>query len=102
MSEVTRGEFDMLRDAVTTNARRIDAIDDHGTRGVVALQAQMLDLVKDVGKLEISLENHEKSHVEERKERQRSRRWMIGTAIAGLASMSAVIGLLIEVLMHVH
>lgn len=92
----------MLKEAVSNNARRIDSIDDHGTRGVVALQTQMLDLVKDVGKLEISLEKHEQSHVEERKDRQRARRWIIGTAIAGIASMSAVIGLLIEVLMHVH
>lgn len=101
-SDVTRGEFNLLREMVSTNQQRLDSIDDHGTRGVVSLQTQMLDLVKDVGKLELAMENHEKTHKDERKERDRNRKWFISTTIAGLMLLITILALLAEVLMHLH
>lgn len=101
-TDVTRGEFNLLKESVDRNERRIESIDDHGTRGVGVLQNQIVDLSKDVAKLEAALEHHEAGHKEERKERAKNRKWLIGVAIAGLGSMAAMISLLVEVLAHVH
>ena len=104
--DVTRGEFEMLKTAVDRAERRIDTIDEHGTRGVVGLQAQIVDLVKDVTELKSDLvkrfDAHDLVHKQEARDRVSARRWMVGTAVAGLASMAAVISMLVELMMHVH
>lgn len=101
-ADVTRGEFNLLKESVDRNERRIETIDDHGTRGVGVLQNQMLDLSKDVAKLEIALEHHELGHKEERNDRVRNRKWVLGAVIGGLASMATVISLLLELVLHAH
>lgn len=102
----TRGEFDLLKQMVVTGQTRLDNIDDHGTRGVTGLQAQMTEVVKDLAELKADVnarfEAHTRQHDQDRRERVTGRRWLIGTGIAGLMAMSAVAGLLVEVLMHVH
>lgn len=102
----TRREFDML-------VSRVDNIDRDGTRGVVAVQAQLTDAIKDVMELKSDMgsfkrdtavwfEKHSEHHEQEMKSRISSRRWMIGTAFAGMAAMATVLALLIQIVGSLH
>lgn len=102
----TRRELDMV-------IARVDSLDRDGTRGVLALQAQLTDAVKDVTELKADLtgfkkdtqkwfEKHGEQHDQDLKDRTSGRRWMIGTAIAGLLALAAVLTLLVQVFQSVH
>ena len=81
-------------------------MDRDGTRGVAVLQAQLTDLAKDMAELKGESRTwqqaHESQHQADAAERVSGRRWLVTTAIAGLASMAAAIGLLIDIAAHVH
>jgi len=83
---VSRREFEAL-------AQRVDWLDEHGTRGVGALQIQVTDLVKDVAKVEKGLEDHAAAHILESKERETQRRstvrWGVGLLCTILGTGSA-------------
>jgi hypothetical protein len=102
MTEVSRPEFDMLKDLVATGQNRMENIDIHGTRGVAVIQAQVTELIKDLTELKTTTESFQKSHDTEHKEEKRTRitgrRWLIGTAIAGTGVLGGIVGLLVEVL----
>lgn len=124
MSEITRGEFDLLKGMVERNASRTDDLDNHGTRGVGVIQSQLTDVIKDLAevkaetkaeladtKSEVStlrtemegrFDKHAKQHEDEVKARITARRWLIGIGIAGLASLAAVGGLLYDIMSHLH
>jgi len=112
MSEpyVTRREVDMLKTASDIEhariSTRLESMDDHGTRGVGTMQLQIVDLVKDVTELKTEMnarfEAHQKVHDQDHTERVAGRRWLIGTALAGLVAMVAVIGLLVDLVRTVH
>ncbi len=106
MDEVSRAEFDMLRQMVTATQGRLENIDDHGTRGITALTAQVTEIVKDVAALQSELtskfEAHVRLHEQDHRERISGRRWLIGTGFAGIGAMCAVIALLTEVLSRIH
>jgi hypothetical protein len=103
---VTRREFDMARQAADAEHLRLTQavrdIDSHGSRGVLQLQDQVTTLVRDVGKLEAALEHHENAHLAERTERARSRKWVIGTGIAALGLLIAILSLIAEIALHIH
>jgi hypothetical protein len=99
---ITRDEFGMLRDQVKETATRLDNIDATGTRGVVVLAAQVTDVIKDVAELRNELGKHEDKHVAEERARVTGRRWALGFAVAGFASMAAVISLLLDIAATVH
>jgi hypothetical protein len=99
---ITREEFGMLRDQVNANAGRLDSIDTTGTRGVAVLASQVTDVIKDVSELRNELGKHEEKHVAEERARVAGRRWALGFAVAGLASMATVIGLLLDIAATVH
>jgi hypothetical protein len=92
---LTRGEFAMLAARVDENARRLDAIDTSGTRGVGVLQMQITDLAKDFAA-------HEQKHEQAESKRVTGRRWAIGAAIAAVASMCAVLALLADIASHLR
>jgi hypothetical protein len=104
--DITRGEFDLLKEIVTGNQARMESIDVHGTRGVAVIQEQVTELIKDL--TELKVENtgwqagHALEHKQDKRDRVSGRRWLIGIGFAGLASMAAVIGLLEQVLAHIH
>lgn len=77
---VTRPEFEMLARRVEDNARRIEAIDQGGTRGVAVLQLQLTDLAKD-------LAAHEQQHNQLEARRVSGRRWAIALAVAAVAAI---------------
>lgn len=89
---VTRQEFDGL-------ANRVAWLDEHGTRGVGALQIQVTELAKDIAKVEASQENHQRQHTAEAQERTNSRRWLVASvlvpAIVALVSAVATISVVL-------
>lgn len=92
-------EVDILRE-------ELHRLDDHGTRGVGAIQAQLTDVVRDIIELKTEMngrfEAHQRIHDQDHRDRITGRRWLIGTAIAGLLAMVAIITLLLQILGHVH
>ncbi len=99
MTDITRGEFDMLSRMVSEGSHRIDAIDVSGTRGVGVLQQQITDLAKDVAGVTVRIDKHEEEHVREARARIVSRRWAVGM---GVAALSAVEGPLAYLIAHLH
>lgn len=86
---VTRGEFDLLKQIVTANQSRLEGIDQGGTKGVAVVQAQLLEVVKDLTELKADVnarfDAHLREHAQESADRTATRRWMIGTFLAALA-----------------
>lgn len=99
MTEVTRGEFEMLRQLAADNARRLEAIDVSGTRGVGVVQVQLTDLAKDLASLASRMDHHDKEHMQDQRDRAAGRRWMAGTVIGFLAAIEVPLGWLIA---HLH
>ena len=95
----TQREVDILREEV-------HRLDDHGSRGVGAIQAQLTDVVRDITELKAEMstrfEAHQRVHDQDHRDRVQGRRWLIGTAIAGLVAMAAALTLLVDILGHVH
>ena len=104
--EVTRGEFDLLKQMVTENQRRVESIDASGTKGVAVVQAQLTDLTKDVTRSEIEMNKrfdaHDLVHKQDARDRVSAKRWMVGTIIAFMMLLVAMLTILIQVLQHVH
>lgn len=102
MNEVTRDEFAMLREAVQTNAVRLDSI-DRGTGGVGALAVQLAEVVKDLAALKLDLDSFRKDHAwqhdQETRSRISARRWLIATVIAALTCIEVP---LFYVVAHLH
>jgi len=94
--QVSRGEFTMLANTVSENQRRLDMIDQSGTRGVGVLQVQITDLAKDIARLDLRLDGHEHEHEVERKERS-SARWKLAALVVAL--FAAIEGPLITLLL---
>lgn len=71
-------------------------------RGVTVLQQQVRELATDVAELKGQAvtwqQTHERTHLQDKRDRTSERHWMIGTAIAGLVALCTVIGLLITLL----
>jgi hypothetical protein len=100
-------DVDRLDRRIDANEQRIIALDEHGSRGVVSLQVQVTQLVKDVAKVSPSIDAlraevksqfalHEANHLAEESRRTSRIRWLVGTAltIGGLAG--GVIGHAVE------
>jgi hypothetical protein len=95
----SRREVDQLRAEMLR-------LDDHGGRGVIALQVQMVDLIKDVTEMKTDMNTrfdaHAKVHEADEQRRIAGRRWVVGSVIGGTAAMATVIALLFDVLGHLH
>lgn len=88
----TRREYDAL-------SARVGAIDAGGTRGMTVVQTQVGELIKDVSELRTKIEGHELAHVAEARQRdidrREARRYALTTIIAAVATLVAVMALLI-------
>jgi hypothetical protein len=107
MSEpVTRGEFEMLASQVSDNARRLEAIDAGGTRGVGALAVQIAEVIKDVAGVQNDLKEHKSQHEHDSELRRRDKmsaaRFRVTASIAASAVGVSVIALLVDIAAHVH
>ena len=82
------------------------SLDRELDRGVTTLQTQVRELAHDLAELKGETRAwqgaHTTTHIQEARDRVAGRRWIIGIAVAGAASMSTVIGLLIDIAAHVH
>lgn len=93
--EVTRGEFDMLKQMVNEQGIRLTSIDEHGTRGVGVIQVQLTELIKDLAELKTEFKSEQRNRIT-------GRRWVLGMAAAGTGAIAALITALVEALPHVH
>ena len=96
----------MLRENVSRVENKMDSMDLTGTKGVVALQVQVLDLTKDVTRLGVEMDkrfdSHDRVHKQETHDRISGRRWLIGMGIAGMGSLAAILTVVVEILLHTH
>ena len=93
--EVTRGEFEMLRQMVQQNQNRLENIDASGTRGVAVIQSQMTDLIRDMADLKAEFKSEQITRIQ-------GRRWVLAMAITGTAAIAGLVSALIEVVTHIH
>ena len=100
MDDDTRRELDQLHQADRDLRQAISDLDNHGSRGVLQLTAQVTDLIKDMTEVRVAFAAHEGQHETDLRERRNGRRWLVGVIIAGMSGFAAVIGLLVEVLQH--
>jgi hypothetical protein len=91
----SRRELDQLRRDHEQLSRRVEDLDVHGTRGVVLLTQQLTTTAAE-------LAQHRRDHRDELADRVRSHRWVIGTTIAGAASVTAILALLTQIATHLH
>jgi hypothetical protein len=92
---VTRHELDILKaEADRKHAEqdvRLAALDQGGSRGVIVLQVQIQDLTKEVTKLRADMDHrfdaHDHQHEKDEAKRVTSRRWLVGSIIAAVASV---------------
>ncbi len=93
---VSRREMDQLREDV-------HRLDDHGTRGVAAMQSQLTDVIKDILELksEVSarFDAHQRVHERDEAQRVASRRWAVGTF---LIALGIVVTLLLNITFHLR
>lgn len=102
MDEDVRRELDLLHQADRDLRQAIADLDNHGSRGVLALQSQVTDLIKDMAEIKVAIGAHETQHENEARERRNGRRWMVGAVFTGMSGFAAVIAILIDVLRHLH
>lgn len=103
----------MLREQVNESARRIDAIDQGGTRGVAVVGVQVAEVIKDVADVRTELRAdvadmrralaaHEAKHEKEARQRVNGRRWALGFAIAAGTTLAAILSVVIETAATIH
>ena len=93
---VTRGEFDLLTQIVSTNQARLDQ-----GGGVAAVQAQLVGVIKDLAELKAEVDKrfdaHQLVHDRDQADRVNSRRWTMTTVIAALVLLVAVLALVAQI-----
>ena len=98
---VTRGEFDLLAQIVSTNQARLDQ-----GGGVAAVQAQLVGVIKDLAELKAEVDKrfdaHQLVHDRDQADRVTGRRWTIRTLIAALVLLVAVLALVAQIAARVR
>jgi hypothetical protein len=81
----TSGEFALLAAQLAEVGRRVDAMDQGGTRRNTMLAAQLAGVTADVAGLRLELREHDQLHDAADRARIIGRRWVITAVIAVLA-----------------
>lgn len=106
MSGMTEPERAASQREVDILRNRIEQIDASGSRGVGVLMTQVGELVKDMADMRAETRTwqgqHERHHEQDARDRIAGRRWLIGVGVAGVASMAAMLGLLVDIAGHLH
>lgn len=101
---ISRGEFEMLRQVVASNQARMESIDSGGTRGIGVIDAKLTEVVRDLATLQSSVDSrfeaHNVLHETDRKDRISGRRWAIGTSIAIMTALIAMLALIADMWTH--
>jgi hypothetical protein len=81
-------------------------MDVHGTRGVAGVSIQLTNAIENLAQLRADFKEHEHEHelerVEQEKVRSASRRFRIMAIAAWVGSMSAMLGILLDIAAHLH
>ena len=97
MTEVSRGEFDLLKQIVNSNQMRLESMDQGGSRGVGVVQAQLTEVARDLAELKAEVDKrfdrHQLVHEQEADQRVAGRRWSVGTVLAILTLLVAILAL---------
>lgn len=100
----TRREVDQLRAELTR-------LDDHGSRGVGAIQLQLTELVKDITEVRNDVANvktdvgarfdaHHQEHQQAARDQRQGRRWLIGIGLTAVLAMCALVTMVADLLLH--
>ena len=92
---VTRREIDLLKAAADIDRTKLwaklESLDEHGSRGVAALQIRMDNMVASVAEMKADMTaefgEHRREHEREEAKRVSSRRWLVGSIIAAVAAV---------------
>jgi hypothetical protein len=76
-------------------AIRLERLDEHGTRGVDRMAAEVAQLRKDVTE-------HEQAHEKQRQEQVASRRWLVGIVVALVIPLYPLLGWGLILLARTH
>lgn len=93
----------MLRQMVTASQAHLDLMDAGGTKGVAVVQAQLVEVVRDLTELKAEVDKrfdvHMQMHNQDQRDRAAARRWAVGTFVAALA---IVVTLLLNITLHLR
>ena len=93
---VTRREMDLMKVAADVEHAKIwvkiDALDEHGSRGMGILQARVDSLIAAVADLKVALAAHEKDHEVDARDRVTARRWLVGTGLVATSVLGGLLG----------
>jgi hypothetical protein len=87
--------------------RQVEMIDAQGTRGVALIvSTQVGALSASVSAMRAETRDWQKDHTldheREKRDRVTGRRWLVGTGIAAIAALVAMLGLLLDIAGQVH
>lgn len=89
---VSQREFDQLR-------ADMHRMDDHGTRGISGVLAQLAEVIRDVAELKAETNSrfseHQRQHDREADERASARRFTVTTTVAILVLLVAMLALIV-------
>ena len=81
--------------------RRLDYIDENGTRGIGPIHAQLANVIADLAELKTATslwqERHHAEHAAAASNAVAGRRWVVGTCITALVLLLAVLTLLFQI-----
>lgn len=80
-----------MRDRLRALDERITHLDEHGTRGVGALEQRLIDAIADIAEIKAKLAQGER-------DRSASRRWLVGIGFTVAGVVVATLSLLVDIL----
>ena len=102
-AESTRRELDQLTGWITRLERRIEELDQLGTRAMGSVITQLANLAQDMGELageqRAAQDDHRRQHEREQSQRASGRRWLI---TLGVTNAVAVLGPWLTVILTRH
>lgn len=102
----TQREVDAVRADVRDLRASLTRLDDHGTRGVGAVQAQLTEVVRDVSELKSDVISrfaaHTADHVQEKRDRAAARRWLITVGVTASLGVGGMFVTILSILLTGH
>lgn len=98
----SRREVDLLREDFRALSYRLDGLDTNGPRGMLTLTANMVELTRDLAEVRGEMADHRLAHADEARSRTKSRRWAITASLGGAATAATLLGMMAQVLTHLH
>lgn len=100
MDDDVRRELDRLTQNDRDLRQAIADLDNHGSRGVLQLQSQVVELIKDVSEIKVSAEQHKIEHEQDHRDRVTGRRWLVGITVGAILSLGGILVTILAVLLQ--